>query len=48
MNLLLLKPRTKLTIKTAEVIEFLKESKVKTVSVQLGPDQKSVLIEIKE
>jgi hypothetical protein len=48
MNMLLLKPRTKLTIKTSELIEYLKSAKFKTVSVQLSADQKSLLIEVKD
>lgn len=47
MNLLLLKPRSKETVTTNDLINYLKNSKVKTVTVSISNDLKSLQIELK-
>ena len=47
MNLLLLKPRMKQSISIKELLECLKQSKEKNVTVSLSADQKNLVIEMK-
>lgn len=47
MNLLVLKPKSKETVSTTDLINYLRDSKVKTVTVSLSNDLKSLQIELK-